>query len=247
MCITLKYRYENSCDTNALEQHRYKEPKLSQEGGGESSKTDDFYEEEEDDDLLVELMDEEDLDVIDSAPNFDPICVPGDSTSSSNDDDDEDDSERLRLTYFAQADLDASSCPLILETVELDVMMPPQSRMIQAPALTFIIRDGGPKGAMMCSATVNLWDHADAIYDARPVDISDLVVILPEFMKQYVVLEPLFHPSLTHSTYSCVTYTKSDHSPNSKRSSRILFSYTFTHKLEYYEILNSRFALEHRY
>ena len=224
MCITLKYRYENSCDTNALEQHRYKEPKLSQEGGGESSKTDDFYEEEEDDDLLVELMDEEDLDVIDSAPNFDPICVPGDSTSSSNDDDDEDDSERLRLTYFAQADLDASSCPLILETVELDVMMPPQSRMIQAPALTFIIRDGGPKGAMMCSATVNLWDHADAIYDARPVDISDLVVILPEFMKQYVVFEPLFHPSLTHSTYSCVTYTKSDHSPNSKRSSRILFS-----------------------
>jgi len=136
----------------------------------------------------VEMMDEEDLDVIDSAPNFDRIFVPADRKSASSkeeDEDDEDESETLRLTYFTQSDLDASSCPLILETLELDVMMPPQSRMIQAPALTFIVRDGGPKGAMMCSATVNLLNHADAIYDARAVDISDLVVILPEFMKQY--------------------------------------------------------------
>ena len=43
----------------------------------------------------------------------------------------------------------------------------------------------------------------------------------------YVVFErePLFHPSLTHSTYSCHLH-KSDHSPNAHP---VLFSHTFTH------------------
>ena len=59
----------------------------------------------------------------------------------------------------------------------------------------------------------------------------------------YVVFE-CDHPSLAHSTHLCHLHNE-DHSSNSSEGSHI--HSLITVRLNYYEILNSRFALEHRY
>eukprot|EP00939_MAST-03C_sp_MAST-3C-sp1_P000430 g430.t1 len=163
---TIQITAPRPANRKLIDMDSYKELKLMQD-----------LADDEDDDTIVELMPHDECEDL-KDPSFEKIFVPNPKTQSGDND---------RLAFFSNADLQASSCPLILETIELDVMMPPPERKIQAPALTLIVRDGGSTGYMVCSATIPLWDYAGAVYDARPVDIADLIEPLPEFMRQYEV------------------------------------------------------------
>jgi len=164
---TIQITAPRPANSRTIDLEVYREPELQQSLGD-----DDF-----DDEGDIELIPYDDCEEL-KDPSFEKQFVPDPKKYSGDDE---------RLAFFQTYELNNSSCPLILETIVVDVMMPPAERMIQAPALTLILRDGGPTGQMVCSATIPLWDYASALTDARPVDIADLIEPLPEFMRQYEI------------------------------------------------------------